>query len=393
MAARWLRSGWSLAVFVPALFLAVVGSVVYSQQELVVAHWHSWRYLRSTADSPDSAWLQANRSLSLPIAAESLAGPDAHKSRRAGELVRAILSELKDPTDPDSVQLSLVAMAKFRDSYASFNAAARLESLEASHLLLRLHLERWSPHVATVLDSAGEIFLAALADEDLAVKETALRRLPSLWRAIAVDGSAGPLVRAWLYRAYQSAIHLTSSMERTVRLAAAVACCHAPFADEDYRIARLLDDEDVTVRKGVLVALSQSRRGRLHGMQKHLVAAWLGDSDPAAVAAAERVLRTDGIPAEKVELLKLKSSATPETRARAAAFAVELSKRPDSDFDPTGVLLQLSEDQSPEVRLAAVQAAVGSPAEAVVARLRSMSRNDSDVRVRSRALEVLKKHP
>ena len=305
MTASWLRSGWSLAVFVPALLLAVVGSVAYLQRDLVLAHWHARAILRSDGADESLHWILKHRPLVLPIAAEALHQDDSAACRRAGGLIRTLLADYNDPTDPDAAQLSFVTMTRLRDSLPKLRPAARREALEAAHHVLRVHLERWSPHLPTVLDSAGAVFLSSLEDEDLLVREAALRKLPSLWPAIAVDSSAGPLVREWLREAYLVAAHMMSSVEPGIRLAAGAACCHAPFSEYDAQLAMLLDDDDVAVRKGALIALGNCKRNRLHGARKNLVLHWLADSDADASTAAAKVLRLAGVPAYRVELAAL----------------------------------------------------------------------------------------
>jgi hypothetical protein len=393
MTARWLRSGWSLAVFVPALLLAVVGSVAYLQRDLVLAHWHARTFLRKDGADESLRWIRKHqhRALVLPIAAEALHQKDSAACRRAGVLVRTLLADFSDPTQPDAAQLSFVTMTRLRDSLPYLQPAARREALEAAHHVLRVHLERWSPHVPTVLDSAGAVFLSSLEDEDLLVKEAALRKLTSLWPAIAVDSSAGPLVREWLREAYLVAAHMMSSVEPGVRLAAGAACCHAPFSEYDAQLAMLLDDDDVAVRKGALIALGDCKRNRLHGAQKNLVLRWLADADPNAAAAAAKVLRLAGVPAYRVELVALQASPQPQVRAKAAAAAMAASKKAENAFDPAPFLIALSEDEAADVRLAVVDAAAATTDESLLARFRTMAREDPDPRVRTRCGEVAKK--
>jgi hypothetical protein len=392
MAVKWLRSGWGLTAFAAGLVIAVVSCVAYVQHEILVAHWNVRRWI-SGGDDDDASrldWLHEHRSFVLPIAASALAGDDPVACARAGKLVRVILEELGDPTDPKSVQLSLVALSELRDVYSSLVPAARKEAREAAYILLRVHLLQWSPHVPTALDSAGAVFANALDDSDPSVKKAALQRLPSLWPAVKVDGSSGPLVRAWLYEAYNASAAMLSHSDAGIRLAAASACASAPFADHDHRLAELLDDEDPAVRRGTVLALGGTERPRLHGRQKSLMPAYLGD--PETAAAAERILKVAGIADDRLGLLKLQYSRRVDDRAKAAAAAVELSKRPESNFRPTGFLLDLSHDESADVRLSFIDAAVASPADpALHERLRSMAQDDPNGDVRARGKEALAK--
>ena len=391
MAARWLRSGWTLGAGVAALFLAVAGCVAYLQRDVLVARWHVHVWLHGDDDPQRIRWLREHRTYVLPILADSLNNDDPEFCIRAGSLVRAILNDLGEPTDPDAAQLSLVAMSKLRDEFPKFNAQARLEAVEAACILLRVHLRQWSPHVPTVLDSAGFVFSSALEDADLRVKEAALRRLPEFWPSIAVDGSSGPLVREWMLNSYRTATELLASAEPSIRLAAAVACCTAPFTERDYLISELLDDEDPEVRKGTLVALSECKRSRLQGEHKKWVVEFLNDADPTIAAAAVRLLKLADVSEENIELLKLRHSSRSADRARSATISVQFSKRSKRGLAPS-FLLELSYDEAPEVRRAFIEAALESSAvSAFHDRIRVMADQDSDAEVRARGKEALAK--
>lgn len=390
MAAKWLRSGWTLGACVAALFLAVAGCVAYLQRDLLVARWNVNEWLRGDDDPQRVHWLLTHRTWVLPILTDALACDETDRCIRAGVLFRTILDKLGEPTDPEAAQLSLVAMSRLRDEYSGLSPQARHEAAEAAYILLRVHLLRWSPHVPTALDSAGTIFASALVDSDVRVKETALRRLPSLWPAIIVDGSSGPLVRIWLLQAYEASAAMLASAEPAVRLAAAVACIGAPFSGDDYRLADVLDDEDSGVRKEVLVALSQNKRSRLQGTQKAQVVPFLGDSDPAIVAAAVRLLKLGGVSDDRVELLRLRHSVNSADRIKSIALVV--STAANSRIDVPAFLTDLSYDESAEVRLAFIDAAskLGS-AGATQDRIRTMAEKDPDAVVRARARDSLAK--
>jgi hypothetical protein len=391
MAAKWLRSGWTLGPIVAAMLLAVAGCVAYSQRDLLVAHWHVRVWLGGDDDANRVRWLREHRTDVLPILADALNNDDPAICMRAGSLIRAILDDLGEPTEPDAAQLSLVAMSTLRDEFPKLNAQARHEAAEAACILLRVHLRQWSPHVPTVLDSAGFVFASALQDADVHVKEAALRRLPEFWPFIAVDGSSGPLVREWLLSAYRTALEMLGSAEPSVRLAAAVACCMAPFSESDYRIAELLDDEDAAVRKGVLVALSECKRSRLQGEHKRLVVPFLSDADPTIAAAAVRLLKLADVPDDSIELLRWRNSPRSAERAKSAALFVEMSKRSNKSFSPS-FLFDLSYDEAADVRLAFIDAAMDSNAvTAFHDRIRTMADKDPDAKVRARGKEAAAK--
>ena len=391
MAAKWLRGGWTLGPIVAAMLLAVAGCVAYLQRDLLVAHWHVRVWLRGDDDSNRVRWLREHRTYVLPILADALKTDDPAICLRAGSLLRVILDDLGEPTDPDAAQLSLVTMSKLRDEFSRLNAQARHESAEAACILLRVHLRQWSPHVPTVLDSAGFVFASALEDADLHVKESALRRLPEFWPSIAVDGSSGPLVREWMLSAYRTALEMLASGEPSVRLAAAVACCTAPFSENDYRIAELLDDDDAAVRIGVLVALSECKRSRLQGEHKQLVVPFLIDADPMIAAAAVRLLKLADVPGDSIELLRLRNSPRSAERARSAVFYVEMSKRSKKGFSPS-FLINLSYDEAADVRLAFIDAAMASNAvTAFHDRIRTMADKDPDANVRARGKQAAAK--
>jgi len=391
MAVKWLRSGWTLTAAGAALLIAVAGCVAYVQREPLLAHWRLRSWLRGESSEARLGWMRDHRSIILPAAAAALTNRDPATCSRAGTLVRVLLDDLADPTDPEKAQLSLVALSKVRDEFPRLIPRARKEAVESAFLLLQIHLRQWSPHVPTVLDSAGAVFTTALSDPDPMVRTATLRRLPNLWPAIALDGSSGPLLREWMLNAYGLAAAMLTDADPAVRASAAVACGSAPFVEFDYQLASLLEDDDQTVRRTVLLALEASKRSRLQGSQKLRVVPFLGDSDATMARAAEHILKQSGVSQDRVELYKLRYSRRADERARSVALAVVLAKN-SGVAKVAPFLLELSEDDSPDVRLAFVEAASQLAANpAILGRLRSMSESDPEPRVRTRGRDALGK--
>jgi hypothetical protein len=130
------------------------------------------------------------------------------------------------------------------------------------------------------------------------------------------------------------------------------------------------------VRRQVLISFAQ----RPMLLTEDAILKHLNDPEPGISETAELVLKTRGLNQEQIELGRLIFDPRPEHRA-----AVIPRLRNRTDIDPVIWLVQLSQDESEEVRLGAVSALAERPSPEVLARLGEIVQSDPSPAVRQSA--------
>jgi hypothetical protein len=370
------------------LLTPVVLCVVYVQREMLLARLRVGRWV-DEPDSPESLrrWLIERPQLTMPLLTGRFADLETQHAQRAGEVVAAMLDSA-EYLEPELVQSSFAAAASLHREYPRLPTPGRRQALALAYRLLERHLGRWSPHVPTVLDSAGQVLLASLYDEDATLKREALETLPRAWAWDAVDSSSASLVHEWLAELYNQAAKQLDSVDPRVRAAAVRALSSAPFHEWDDRLIVMLADDDPQVRKATLQSLAEFEDERLSGGERRRQAAkFLNDRDPEMARAAERILARAGWSSGRIDLIRRMQSADAAVRASACALAVDLQRAAEPGHDATAVLLYLSRDDDASVRLAFVAAAKRAGFASFADRLARLARHDPDATVRRAAAD------
>ena len=215
--ARYLVCGGLVVAF-------LVGCVLFAQRDHLLVHYHVRRVVGSSEVDGDSAlWLRNRTMLSLPLLLAQLSHDDAAACERSAALVREIIRTCGDPTNPEDAHLTLALAAKLNQAFDRFSVDGRGQAVLIAVDVLQIHLSGWSPHVPTVIENGGDVLLAALADDDIAVKSRALSAEKAIWAWDGTDRVSQALVRDWQRRCYLRSVELLSSESDEIRAAAADA--------------------------------------------------------------------------------------------------------------------------------------------------------------------------
>lgn len=367
------------------IVLTVAGCVLYAQRDQFLIHYHLRAQVSSDAPPAQAtAWLIEHKALAVPTLVEEFRQADAERTRRARELVERIMADHPDPTDPEDSHLSLALAARLHEIHASLPPHGRLASVTLSGQVLRKHLAGWSPNAPTALETAGDVLLAGLIDDDLAVKEQALLTVSEIWTWNGADNIANTLVKEWKRHCYERAVRLLGSAAPRIRAAAAAALTHTTFHEGDSALIALLEDPDPNVQKVALVSLATVAADSLNSTQKTRIMDFLHDADAEVRGAAALVLKKSGLSDAKVHLATLMKHPVATERAKVVSLAFSVP-----DIDPARWVLALADDPSPAVRIAVARAASTSESPELKSRLAAMAESDPDPLVRELAQQFL----
>ncbi|MFO0948838.1 MAG: HEAT repeat domain-containing protein [Planctomycetota bacterium] len=292
--------------------------------------------------------------------------------------LRDVLASNGDPTDPEQSYLSLAISASLHARFEQLSEPGRIASISLAMQVLRQHLAAWSPNVPTALETGGKVLLLGLADPSAQVKEYSLRSMTEIWTWDGADNVAHGLVEEWKRGCYDRASLQLTSAAPAIRAAAAKAVSGSPYHESDAALIALLEDDVASVRKAGLLALCESAADSLTSSHKMRLMDFLQDPDPEVVAATTRLLQACGVGESRLSLARLLKDPDPRQRATVAG---SLAKMPE--INPVPLLLTLSEDSSPLVRISAVRVALESSDPRLRTRLLVMSETDSDAEVRT----------
>lgn len=371
------------------LVLTVVACVLYAQRDHLLIHYHADRYLadKSGADASGD-WLLERKVISVPVLLESLSSSTPLECERASDLLEKVLAEHADPTSPDHSQLSLAMAAHLHKVYLSLPATGRNEAVHLTALVLKTHLTTWSPKVSTAIETAGDVFLKGLVDEDVQVKANALDVLATIWTWNGADNIALTLVEEWRRHCYDRAVHCLTSASPRIRAAAAEAISHSPLHEGDPMLIGLLNDPDPGVQKVALVALAKTAADSLTSQQKVKLMDFLHDSDPEVRAAAANLLRHSGLSDAIIHLATLIKHPEATERAKVVHLAFSVP-----DVDPVQWIMSLADDPAPAVRIAIAQEAARSDNTQLRQQLFKMSESDPDPLVREMSQQLIANLP
>jgi hypothetical protein len=367
------------------LVLFLLGCVLIVQRDNLLVAYHVRNVVRSSDPAVSSAeWLKSRTMLSLPQLLAQLTSPEPAVCERSASLVREIVQECKDPTNPEDSHLTLALAAKLNQAYERLSPDGRGQAVLIAIDVLHIHLSGWSPNVPTVLENGGDVLLSALVDESPTVKSRALSAAKRIWDWDGTDRVSQALVRDWQRQCYLRSVELLGSDKEEIRAAAADAIARSKFHEGDAVLISKLKDKSVRVRKAVLVALSHGAGDALDSDEKESLMTFLSDPDAEVRSAAAQLLRSAGISEAKVRLASLMRNPDPMMRAKAPeeAFAI-------SNLDAVSIVLELADDEAPAVRVAVARTASTSDRPELREILQKMADADPDPLVRDMAKQFL----
>lgn len=367
------------------LILTVIGCVAYAQRDQFLVHYHANRLVRGGNGFEDSErWLEERKILAVPVIIDVFVGNEEKPCATARDFLQRILAAHGDPTDPEQSHLSLSLAASLQAKFEHLSEYGRMASLSLAIQVLGQHLDAWSPNVPTALETGGKVLLLGLVDPVARVKEHALVSMAEIWSWSGADNVAYGLVEEWKRNCYDRASAQLASASPAIRIAAAGAISGSPYHEADAALIAMLDDEVSSVRKAALVALCASAGDSLTSSQKIRLMDFLHDPDGEVVSAASRLLQACGVSESRLGIAILMKHPDPQRRA---TIAESLPSMPE--INPVPLLLTLSDDPSPMVRMSVVRIALESADTRLRARLRAMAETDPDANVRALLQQLL----
>jgi HEAT repeat protein len=383
MPAGWLkrRLGWTAAV----MAVVVVGCLLYIQRELIGVYWRVRDYCSVPAPQPElDRWFDLRPDMALPVLARALQSPEETACRKAGGYVVRWIGTVASEPSSEASYLALSVAEQLRDDQAKLSVPGWREAIRISYQLVSIHLGHWSPYIPTLRDTAGETLLLALGHPEPEVRLAALSGLAAVWKTSPPGGASIDLVREWKHEAYYAAARQLGSENPVMRAAAASALAGAPFHEKDQTLIQTLADPDPAVQFAALSALAKDRPTRLLPDQLPFVSdLFLSSQDKAVHEQAGLLLANAGVAPRNIAALRLAAHPLPARRAQAVTELAAVARDGVAAGEIEPILIELSRDADPIVRLAFAATLKEWPGAAVRRRLAEMAGADPDPRVRA----------
>jgi hypothetical protein len=327
-----------------------------------------------------SAAVVYDASTPLPALTKGLREGDARALLIVFPRLAARMSPAPKAASEDEAKNLIELLNSARTGFLRFGSYGRVSSLMlATKVLERLGVEEAPASWFQALRPVHDLFASGLADPDLQTRMTALNQVAQFWSwfpgrsMMAVEETT---LLGWKAALYAPVVRRLGDREAQSR-AAAVACL-GNLSDDEAAAKALpyLEDKAADggiVRQQVLVSFAQ----RTAILSEDAILKRLHDSEPAIVETAELILKGRGLTTEQIDLGRLIFDPKPERRA-----AVIPRLRNRTDVDPVVWLMQLSRDDSDDVRIGASQALAERGGAEAHARLVEMARSDRSSTVR-----------
>jgi HEAT repeats len=364
------------------LAIGFVCSIAYL---LVTGGFHWWT-LRGMADSASSG---EGRDV---VVEALLTNAEASRVR---ELVRQLMNpgdsneaaaQLRDHFDdlarnqPDRGAPSMAFFLQcLAPRFSSMDTPTRQLSLAMMSDIFGWFGQNTSPCWIALLGPSGTILSASLADPSTDVNLASLQIIHACWDWAppeVKDTGHRKALGTWKAELHSRCVELLQIPNETVRAAAGVTVVSVPIDAAASRGLVLLHDERASVRRAVLIALSD----RQELLANEDVVGFLRDSSSAVRTSAETVLTSRGLNAEQIALAKRATDPSPLVRAQAPRHVVE-----SNAVDRIVWLRHLSQDVAAAVRAEAARALAMLGTEECLERLDQMAQEDPDTQVRQLA--------
>jgi hypothetical protein len=235
-----------------------------------------------------------------------------------------------------------------------------------------------------VLSPSKNILSSAMSDQSSDVTLAAVQFARACWEwspPEVVEPAKKRTLGTWKAELHNRCVELMRSREERVRAAAGVAVVTVPIDTAASRGLVLLRDPSPTVRRTMLLALSE----RPELLSSEDVVTFLRDPSPAVRTSADIVLASRGLTPEQIALAKRATDPSPLVRAQAPRHIVE-----STAIDRVVWLTHLSRDIIASVRSEAARALAVVGDEDCTARLSEMADADPDQDVRKLARDLLR---
>jgi len=387
MGSRASTSGSFLYVIVAGVVvLTVLSCLAFAHSELILVQYHQFKYIDTEAsDTPSHHWLAEHPSLSIPLLVARLHDQDEVTCQRAGDLISEIQHAHPDPTNPDDAQLSLSLGSLLQKNFASLSLPGKLQAIRLAFDILEQHLGRWSPNVATAINSAGRVVTDGLRDPNSQVQVATLEQLPRAWHWDGTDKITRNLAEGWMISGSRGAIDRLRSDSPKVRMAAARALQGTDHRSGDKELVRLIHDKDREVVRAALQTIGEDHIDEFSAEDRVTLVALLLDNEEEFRLLAKKSLVGYGLSEDQVRIITLMKQPVPTERAKAADAVLSLV-----GVDRVQVLDELAKDSSSIVRLAAIRAATKIDHPSLKEMIKQLSVDDPDEEVRQACQTAMK---
>lgn len=358
--------------------LTVLSCLAFAHSELILVQYHQFRYIDTdNAETSSRQWLSEHPSLSIPLLVARLHENDELVCQRAGDLISEIQHAHPDPTNPDDAQISLSLGSLLQRNFGTFSAPGKLQGIRLAFDILEQHLGRWSPNVATAINSAGRVVTDGLRDPNSQVQVATLEQLPRAWRWDGTDKITQNLAEGWMISGSRGAIDRLRSDSPKVRMAAARALQGTDHRSGDKELVRLIHDKDREVVRAALKTIGEDHIDEFSTEDRVKLVSLLLDNEEEFRLLARKALVGYGLSEDQVRIITLMKQPAPAERAKAADAVLSLVS-----VDRVQVLDELAKDPSSVVRLAAIHAATKIDHPSLKEMLKQLSVDDPDEQVR-----------
>jgi hypothetical protein len=276
---------------------------------------------------------------------------------------------------------TLVAL---RISYRKMNPAGRVVAISAAcRIFDRFAVEPAPAEWAAALKPLHDLLSAALSDNDLQPRYTALKEISRFWVWIpgrSPTPAEETTLAEWKGGLYVPVVHCLASRDTATRVATVACLGTLPIDDAAGSAVVYVDDAEVDVRRQTISSFAQ--RNSL--LTDDMLLKHLHDEDLVVRDMANLVLKTRGLSQELIGLGGLMFSPRPDQRVSVITL---LKGR--TDIDPVTWLIQLSRDPVETVRISALAALAQHKTPVVQRRLAEMAKTDASEAVRQAARKLI----
>ena len=375
---------WRLGVLGVLSVLTAVGTLVATGK----LHWWSLRGAVDPSGTDDSG--------NDAAVAAMLTDVEAAQVR---ELVKRMMNPSDSPEATAQMRDHLESLIKQESQSAPPTMALYLECLAPRfgnldtqarqiNLALMSDVFGWFGQNSTtcwtaLLSPSKNILCSAMSDQSSDVTMAAIQFARASWEwspPDVVEPAKRRALGTWKAELHNRCVELQRSREERIRAAAGVAVVSVPIDTAAARGLVLLRDGSPSVRRAVLLALSE----RAELLSSEDVVGFLRDSSAAVRTSADIVLASRGLTREQIALAKRATDPSPLVRAQAPRHILE-----STAIDRVVWLTHLSRDMIASVRSEAARALATVGDEDCTSRLTEMADADPDQEVRKLARDLL----
>lgn len=339
---------------------------------------------KSPRDAKASVAVTSQDEQAVQTLAAALSVGDSDAFKAAFELSTIKDGEAPRPLTDIEAKNWVAVLNGFRAGYVKLPPVGRVAAvLTTTRTLNRLRVEPSPACWTEALEPSHAVLTAAIADNHVEVRGTALTELGQLWGWLpgrSMTPAEEDTLADWKEAFREPAVRRLGDRDAKGRLAAVICVGSSPIDAMAALAAPYIDDpESGSVRSHTLKTLA-ARRAVL---SDDAILRRLHDAEPGLPELAEVVLKARGLGKDQIFLGRQICDPKPEVRVSIIPLIVQRS-----DIDPVVWLLQLTQDSDETVRAKAVEALGGRSTPEALARLRQIETTDASPMVKAAAKKV-----